>query len=139
MNGMGKKMNDKMRKYINKTVIKQTKKVVEEKIVIKPIQNILNESIVVHPNDKEMLYYYIEKPSNIVYTLTTYNDTYAENDRHVLISRKLGTANRTIVIFNNEFVEITDFIVDMCDEMGWFFITGVQEDTNTIKIEIIVQ
>lgn len=139
MNGMGKKMNEKIRKYINKPVIKQTKKVIKERIVVKPIQNILNESVVINPNDKEMLYYYIQNPSNIVYTLTTYNDVYDEKDRNVLISRKMGTSNRTIVIYNNEFVELTDFIIEMCDEMGWVFFTGVQEDTNTIKIEIIVQ
>lgn len=131
-------MSNKLRKMMDKPI---KKKVVikEEKPLPKFPKNLLNESVTIDPDDKEMIYHYIEQPGNTTYTLKTYSDEYPEEDRIIWFSRTMGTGNRVVVIFFSELEEISDFIVQMCDDMGWPFVTGVQKDTNKIIFEIFVR
>lgn len=131
-------MSNKMKKFLDKPTPKKTI-IKEVKSSPKTPQNLLNESVIIEPDDKEMIYHFIEQPGNRTYVLKTYADEYEDIDRTILFSRSLGTGNRCVVILNSELEEISDFIVTMCDEMGWPFTSGVQEDTTKIKFEIFVR
>lgn len=126
-------MSEKMKKFLNK---QSPKKVIINEEFKLP-NNLLSESVKVKQHDKEALYQYIEKPTNITYVLSTYSNTHDQQDRTIQISRKSG--NRVIVILHNELEEISDFIVEMCDQMGWKFVSGYQRDTNKIIFTIFVQ
>ncbi len=128
-------MSLKMKKFLDRPVKK--KPIVEVKQKPKMPQNLINEAITIDPNDKELLYHFIEQPGNQQFALSTYAEEYPEVDRMVVISRKSG--NMVLLILNSEFEEISDFIVEMCDEMGWPFTSGVQEDTGKIIFEIFVR
>lgn len=128
-------MSTKMKRFLDKPVKKKI--VVESKQRTKIPQNLINEAVTISPNDKELLYHFIEQPGNQQFALSTYADEYPEVDRMVVISRKSG--NMVLVVFNNEFEEISDFVVEMCDEMGWPFVSGIQEDTGKIIFEIFVR
>ena len=126
--------SDKMKKFLNKI---PAKVIIKEEKKAKPIQNLLNEAVAVKSNDKEMIYHYIEHPCNAQYTLATYSDTYEDVDRTIVFSRKSG--NMVLVVLFEELEEISDFIVELCDQMGWPFTSGVQEDTSRIIFEIFVR
>jgi len=128
-------MSLKMKKFLDKPITKKI--IVEVKQKPKLPQNLINEAITIVPSDKELLYHFIEQPGNQQFALSTYSDEYPEVDRMVVISRKSG--NMVLVIFNSEFEEISDFVVEMCDQMGWPFTSGVQEDTSKIIFEIFVR
>ena len=130
-------MSNKLRKMMNKPARKNI--IVEEKTKPKLPQNLINESVIINPNDKEMIYHYIEQPGNAQYVLSTYSDTFDETDRTIIFSRTMGTGNRVIVIFHSELEEISDFIIEMCDQMGWNFLSGIQEETGKIIFEILVR
>jgi hypothetical protein len=137
-------MSNKMKKFLEKTSsrkisenIASKDKLIDEKV--KYPQNLLNESVTVNSDDKEMIYHYIEQPCNMIYVLKTYADEYLDEDRTIWFSRTMGTGNRCVVIFNSELEEISDFIVKMCDQMGWPFTSGVQEDTTKAIFEIFVR
>lgn len=127
-------MSLKMKKFLDKPIKK--KPIVEVKQTPKMPQNLINEAVTIEFSDKELLYHFIEQPGNQQFVLSTYSDEYPEVDRTVVISRKSG--NMVLLILNSEFEEISDFIVEMCDEMGWKFFTGVQEDTGKIVFTIFV-
>lgn len=130
-------MSTKMRKFLDKPV-KSYKQPIKEVVEAIPMQNLINESVKIKNVDKETIYYNIEHPGNKTYVLQTYNDTHNEQDRTIWFSRTMGTGNRVIVIFYSGLEEISDFIIEMCDNMGWRFISGIQEDTEKIKFEIFV-
>ncbi len=73
------------------------------------------------------------------YVMKTYSDEFDEKDRTIVFSRTMGTGNRVVLIVNSEMEEITDFIVDMCDEMGWSFVSTIQPDVNKMTFQIFVK
>jgi hypothetical protein len=97
-----------------------------------PKKTFLNESIKVDGDDKEMLYHYISHPGNRTYVLKTYSDVMSDDDRTVVISRKSGTL--VTVIVYNELLEVIDFIVEMCDRMGWNFHSAKSNDRIVFEI-----
>lgn len=130
-------MSNKMRKFLNK----EPKKMVyvkESRQKIPSELNLLNESVIIDNDDKEAIYHYIQQPGNQQYTLKTYSDTYPEEDRTIIFSRTMGTGNRTVVILYSALEEISNFIVEMCDEMGWTFSVTNQQDTDKIIFQILI-
>lgn len=132
-------MSDKMRRFLDKKKpIQKERTIVQEVVKQKPIQNLINEAVQIKNIDKENIYNYIQHPINITYVLQSYADEHMEQDRTMWFSRTMGTGNRVVVIFYSGLEEIADFIVEMCDQMGWNFSTSSQQDTDKIMFEIYV-
>jgi hypothetical protein len=124
-----------MKRFLENQARKPIQKITEEKISNK-YNNILNETNNIKSSDKEMLYKYIEQPGNRKYVLKSYSDTYDESDRTIVISRKSG--NMVHVVFNDELEEISEFIINMCDELGYKFNVGNQEKPGLTSFIIYV-
>jgi hypothetical protein len=131
-------MSNKMRKFLNKEP-KRMVYVKESRQKIPSELNLLNESVIIDNDDKEAIYHYIQQPGNQQYTLKTYSDTYPEEDRTIIFSRTMGTGNRTVVILYSALEEISNFIVEMCDEMGWQFVSTLQNEPEKIIFQIFVR
>lgn len=132
-------MSNKMRRFLDKKPIqKKETSILKEVVKEKPIQNLINEAVQIKGVDKENIYNYIQHPINITYVLQSYADEHMEQDRTMWFSRTMGTGNRVVVIFYSGLEEIADFIVEMCDQMGWNFSTSSQQDTDKIMFEIYV-
>lgn len=133
-------MSDKMRRFLDKKKpIQKERTIVQEVVKQKPIQNLINEAVQIKNIDKENIYNYIQHPINTTYVLQSYADEHMEQDRTMWFSRTMGTGNRVVVIFYSGLEEIADFIVEMCDQMGWNFVSGMQQDTDKIMFEIFVK
>lgn len=133
-------MSDKMRRFLDKKKpIQKERTIVQEVVKQKPIQNLINEAVQIKNIDKENIYNYIQHPINTTYVLQSYADDHMEQDRTMWFSRTMGTGNRVVVIFYSGLEEIADFIVEMCDQMGWNFVSGMQQDTDKIMFEIFVK
>lgn len=133
-------MSDKMKRFLNKKVIhKPIQRIVENHTTdcIKTYNNILNESVSILPIDKENIYHYIEQPANRSIVLQSYGDEYDVADRTITISRKSGIM--TQIVYNAELVEITDFLITLCDEMGYRFQTNDQVSPNITSFIIYVK
>ena len=117
-------MSEKMKKFLNKKrVEKPVQQIVENRTIdcMKTYNNILSESVSILPSDREIIYHAIEHSSNGSYTLNSYKDVFDISDRTVVVSRKSGTM--VSVAYNSELVEVTDFIINFCDKMGYKFQT----------------
>ncbi len=125
-------MSDKMKRFLTKP----SKKIIVEKT--KPeIKNLINEAVKIDATDKEVLYTYISEPHNITYVLKTYADVLPEADRTIVISRRSG--NMTMLVMYSGLEEISDFIIEMCDQMGWPFTSGIQTSPEKIVFTIFVK
>jgi hypothetical protein len=132
-------MSDKMKRFLDKKVVKTVQQIVENHTTncTKPYNNILNESEQIRPEDKEVLYQSIQRPGNRSYVLQSYQDVFDVPDRTIVISRKSGTMVH--LAYNSELVEITDFLVNMCDEMGYAFHTADQKSPAITSFIVIVR
>ena len=128
-------MESKIKRVLAKPVVKK-KEVVQIKETVKIPTNLLNEAVIFKANDKELLYHAVESPGNRTFILSTYADTHAETDRTVVASRKSGTM--VLLVYRSEFIEVTDFLIKMCDEMGYQFVSNDQKNPEITAFEIFV-
>ena len=125
-------MSNKMKNFLNRPIV--IKKIINEN---KSVLNLICETVNIDKNDKEMLYHFISTPGNRTYTLKTYSDTFSDVDRTIVISRKSG--NMVFVSMYSGLEEISDFIIELCDQMGWKFNSNIQADTERIIFTIFME
>ncbi len=88
----------------------------------------------IRKNDIDEIYRLIEYPKNKVITLSSYMN-YTADERIVTIIRK---ANGVVLFkYNLDFDDFTTKLVEICDNLGFKFVTQIDKSLNTMVFEIV--
>jgi hypothetical protein len=99
------------------------------KLIVEATERIDND-------DKKKIKDFLLRPRSGSFVLSSYANGYSDNDRTILF-RKIG--RKFLVTFNNDFYEITNYIIDTNDDYGLSFTSDSERATNTQHFNITVE
>ena len=114
-------------KFINK--VEPTKKV-EFSRFEKHINPSLNEADKLSNKDKTVVKTILRLPRNQTVVLDSFADSYEDYEREMDVQWSAGKG-RIMLEFNADFIELTNYLVDLCDEIGLKFESDKERNVNT--------
>jgi len=85
--------------------------------------------------DKREISKILSSPTNKKWILKSFNKEYIDDEREIQFTVKNGKRILSVE-FNLDFYELTNYIVDLCDDLGLPIKTGFEKNTNIQWIEI---
>ncbi|HRR49726.1 MAG TPA: hypothetical protein P5293_07220, partial [Bacteroidales bacterium] len=119
---------------IYKDVIRQTKSGLRLTDNMVKFNEYLYKNLIVEateklvPQDKNMLKTIIRSPRNTTITLKSFSDDYTPEEREIEIVWK---PPQILIFYNKDFYELTNYLVDFCDNNGLEFKSDFERQTNT--------
>jgi hypothetical protein len=105
-------------------------KMVEKTRFEKHIKPSLNESEKLNSKDKAMIKTIIRLPRNHTAVLDSFAENYADYEREIDVQWSAGKG-RIMFEYNADHYELTNYLVDLCDEMGLRFESDKERFVNT--------
>ena len=113
--------------------MEKKKSITEQRITVK--RETITESVKLLNSDKEKIYKLINMPRNMTIVLNSYQE-YPAEERTIIFSRRSGTMY--LFSYNLDLDEVTNFLVDLCDDFGYQFRTYMERHVNTMNFEVFV-
>jgi hypothetical protein len=98
---------------------------------------LLEETERLDHSDTKTILQVLSNPVHKSWTLKSYSKNYNEDEREITITAKNGR-KVLYVEYNADFYELTNFIVDACDDLGYNVKSGVERAINVQYLEIYI-